>query len=550
MKKLVIYLSLLVAASQYGCKKFLDITPIDKLTGNNFYQTVDDVEANINQMYGSLYSKYSQTATAAITGEARSGEVIPANQASEIDRWAGRVGGHTRIAPNPSGNTTPQTIPGSSYNDYTGIEDLLDPDRPYSYNRNGSLDWARYNFRSIMNWNPYYQVIQSANILVGKLEEGIPALNDAQTRRYIAEAKFIRNFCYLTLVRLYGDVVYYTKPFQKDPLPRENMVSVVNKCIADMKANYKDLPRKFTDPSLRGVRATQGAAIGLMMHLNMWNAGFDLNNRPAYWSETAALGQELITNGDFRLLDISEWSTVTKGRSEESLFELFNTINYNIGGGFAANPRDFGYSFTHFPYRRPEYVSRFNYNIFTEEYMRKLYPDQTSPDLRLNTWFVAPFDQNNTTFQLLKFAGNTLNTGQGPDDALAADNSYLIMRYADAVLLAAEANANLGNDNDAIAQLQIVRKRASVPAFPGAPGDTRGLKDAIFWERAKELMGEGHRYFDLVRTRRIMNREYADNILTTDKFNRGAWTWPIEKSARNNNPYMTLNQYWQNLRNN
>ncbi|WP_285008910.1 RagB/SusD family nutrient uptake outer membrane protein [Pedobacter faecalis] len=542
MKKLVIYLSLLVVASQYGCKKFLDITPIDKLTGNNFYQTVDDVEANITDMYSTLYNKYAQTATAAITGEARSGEVIPANQASEVDRWAGRVGGHTRIAPNPNGNTTPQTIPGSSYNDYTGIEELLDPSRP----------WANsvYNFRSIMNWNAYYQVIQSANILVSKLEEGIPGLNANQTRQYVAEAKFIRNFCYLTLVRLYGDVVYYTKAFQKDPLPRENMVSVVNKCIADMKASYKDLPRGYSNPSLRGVRATQGAAMGLMMHLNMWNAGFDLNNRVNYWNETAALGEELISSNDFRLLPISEWSTVTKGRSEESLFELFNTINYNIGVGLTANPRDFGYSFTHFPYRRPEYVSRYNFNIFTEEYMRKLYPDQTAPDLRLSTWFLAPYDQNNTTFQLLKFAGNTLNTGQGPDDALATDNSYLIMRYPDAILLAAEANANLGNDDVAISQLYKVRERAGLPGYPDAPGDSRGLKDAIFWERSKELMGEGHHYFDLVRTRRIMNREYADNILTTDKFNRGAWTWPIDKSARNNNPYMTLNQYWQNLRNN
>jgi len=35
-------------------------------------------------------------------------------------------------------------------------------------------------------------------------------------------------------------------------------------------------------------------------------------------------------------------------------------------------------------------------------------------------------------------------------------------------------------------------------------------------------------------------------VLTLDKFNRGAWTWPINRNAMNNNPYMTLNDYWTN----
>lgn len=538
MKKVIICLLIVVSASQYSCKKFLNITPIDKLTGNNFYKSADDIEANITDMYGMLFDKYTRTAFAGATGEFRSGEVVPALQGGEGRYGTARLGGHTRIAPNPNGSTDKQTIPTSTVNDRTLLEAIRNtPENP--------TPWSGYRFWDLTIWNEYYKVIQSANILVSKLEEGIPALTEQQTKRYIGEAKFIRCFCYFTMVRLYGDVIYYTTAFQKDPLPRENMVSVINKCIADLKDNRKDLPLSFTDPSLKGVRATQGAAIGLLMNMYMWNAGFDLPNRTSYWTETASLGQEIMSSGAFRLLPLTEWATVAKGRSDESLFELFRTLNYNqdlnnpFEQSYAYSP--FGDAFIHFPYKQPEYTHRFSFNVFTEEYMRKLYPD--AGDGRLTVWFVAPFDQNAETFQLRKFALNTFIDANRPDLDLNPDNTYLIMRYSDAILLRAEALANLNaEDPEAIKALNEVRLRANAAPYPGN-GDIN-LKDAIFWERSKELMGEGSHYFDLVRTRRILNRQWTDNPLTSDKFNRGGWTWPIDQSALTNNPYMTLNNYW------
>jgi len=534
MKKVFICLLIAVSASQYSCKKFLDITPKDMLTGNNYYKNADDIESNITDMYGRLFDKYTRTSFAGATGEFRSGEVIPAIQGGDGRLGAARIGGHRRQAPDPKGSTDRLNIPLTSVNDRDGLIDAIRRDSP----------WSGYQFWDLTIWNEYYQVIQSANILVSKLEEGIPALSDQQTKRYIAEAKFIRCFCYFTMVRLYGDVVYYTNAFQKDPLPRENMVSVLNKCIADLKDNRKDLPVTFTDPSQKGVRASQGAAIGLLMNMYMWNAGFDLANRNEYWTETANLGEELMNSGAYRLLPLTEWATVVKGRSDESLFELFRTLNYNqdlnnpFEQAYAYAP--FGDGFIHFPYKQPEYTHRYSFNVFTYEYMKKLYP--TESDGRLIVWFVAPFDQNPETFQLRKFALNTFADANRPDLDLNPDNTFLIQRYSDAILLRAEALANLGGRDDEAAQvLNEVRIRANAPSYTNDEGS---LKDAIFLERAKELMGEGSHYFDLVRTRRIQSKQWTDNPLTADKFSRGAWTWPIDQSALTNNPYMALNNYW------
>jgi len=530
MKKIMICLLVVLGTSQYSCKKFLNITPIDKLTGNNFYQNADDIESNITDMYGRLFDKYTRTSFAGATGEFRSGEAIPAVQGGDVRRNIGRLGGHTRQAPDPKGSTEKQVIPTTVIDDRLLLEAVQ-----------GN---ANYNFGDITYWEDYYRVIQAANLLLSKVQEGIVTLSAEQSKRYIAEARFIRSFCYFQMVRLYGDVVYYTTPYQKDPLPREDMVSVLNKCIADLKAAKPDLPWTMTDPSQRGVRASRGAVVGLMMNMNMWNAGFDPSRKAEYYDETTLLGEELIASGAYRLLPLTEWATVSKGRSEESLFELFRTLNYNDADNpFAqANPYSpFADAFIHFPYKQPEYTHRYSNAVFTEEYMTKLFPDRG--DGRLDTWFVAPFDQNPETFQLKKFAFNTFVDANNPGLDINPDNTYLIMRYADAILLCAEAYAEKGDLAAAEIKLNMIREKRGLSAFPGAEGDSE-IKDAIFWERAKELLGEGTHYFDLVRTKRILNKQYVENPLTFDKFNRGAWTWPINSSALDNNRFMRLNDYW------
>ncbi|TSJ43056.1 RagB/SusD family nutrient uptake outer membrane protein [Mucilaginibacter corticis] len=546
MKKVIICLLVVMVASQYGCKKFLDLTPIDKLTGNNYFQSANDVEAFINDQYGRLYEKYVQTNTAGGTGEMRSGEVIPSSNTQTTDYWGGEfidaalVGGHTRTVANSGLDVGPQTIANTAVDDYNLF-------LAATQNANYLGHPVRYQFYHLTQWSEYYQVIQSVNILISKLQEGIPALTSDQTKAYIAEAKFIRCYSYFFMVRLYGDVVYYTAAYQKDPLPRMNMVTVVNNCIADLEPSKNDLPVAINDPIKRGVRASRGAIIGLLMNMYMWNAGFDPANATKDYTKTAALGAELRNSGAFDLLPIAEWNTVTKGRSTESLFEFFSTVNYNNTSPvfqFAPN----GVSFIHFPYKLPEYNSRASFCVFTTQYMQKLFPDVS--DKRVSIWFESAYNQNAETFQMLKFAGNTnLDVTNDPNNQSNPDNTYLIMRYADALLLEAEAQSDLGNEEAAAIPLNKVRLRAEAQLWSGVgQGSDAGyatMGDAIFYERAKELIGEGTHYFDLVRTKRILSKKYTDNPLTRDKFDRGAWTWPIDPAVLSkNNPYMTLNQYW------
>ncbi|WP_316824465.1 RagB/SusD family nutrient uptake outer membrane protein [Pedobacter miscanthi] len=503
MKKVIIYTLILAATFCLpACKKFLDIQPLDKLTGNNFFKSKEDVVANIYNLSRMVFGKYNETHFIGATGEYRSGEVLYESQSDNA--------------------------PSREFVEYLGKNNLL-----YLISR--GRPWDYYNFDRITDWTAYYQTIQGANILIAKLDEGIPGISEAEKNSFKAEAAFIRAFSYFTMVRLYGNVVYYTDPFHSAALPRENFVSVLNKCIADLKTYKNSIAWTYTDPSLRGVRAGRGSIVALMMEMNMWNAGFDQGNAKKYYQETADLGREMIASNAFRLLPINEWATVVKGRSEESLFEFYRSINY---GDANLNVAPIADMFLHYPYKRPEYTHRVSFAYYRGEYMQKLFQD--GGDKRITTWFNEDIFADNGKFMMLKFAQNSFSTGE--EDA-NPDNTFMIFRYGGEILLAAEALANIDEDTEAIKLLNMVRNRAGASPYTPSNGN---LKDFIFYERSRELIGEGHHYFDLVRTKRILSSQWSYNPLTSDKFNRGGWTWPLNSNALNNNPYMVLNEYWVN----
>ncbi|WP_243732603.1 RagB/SusD family nutrient uptake outer membrane protein [Pedobacter metabolipauper] len=488
--------------SQFSCKKFLDVKPLDKLTGNNFYQNKEDVEAVINDMSRMMFDKFNETQFVGATGEYRSGEVKhePASDGGPIRRCV----------------------------EIAGTNNLLELMSNGTWNNT-------YHFERITQWMTYYKIIQAANILVFKLNEGIPALSAVETKQYLGEAKFARCLAYFFMVRLYGDVVYYTDAYHIEALPRESMVSVFNKCIADLKSNMNDMPWGFSDPAQKGVRASRGSIIALIMNMNMWNAGFDGSNATKYWRETAEMGDVLIKSNAYRLLPLTEWAVVARGRSDESLFELFRTVNY---GDYVWPGAPISDMFIHFPYKQPQSRFQLSYAYYKAEYMQKIFPE-TDPDKRKDAWFQNMY-ANTGEFLLLKVAMNKYTEGTEDNNP---ENTFQIFRYADAILLRAEALANLNEDVDALTALNMVRKRADAPNYIGTGQE---LKDFIFNERSRELFGEGVLYFDLIRTKRILTRTWTSNPLTLDQFNRGGWTWPIDGAARDNNPFMVLNTYWTN----
>ncbi|WP_394355227.1 hypothetical protein [Pedobacter roseus] len=146
MKKVIIY-TIIIAATFClpACKKFLDVQPLDKLTGNNFFQSKDDVVANIYNLSRIVFNKYNETHFIGATGEYRSGEVLYESQSDHA--------------------------PARSFVEVLGKNNLLTL-------LSGGVPWVtdiNYNFYRITDWTGYYQAIQGQTSSSLNLMKAFPA---------------------------------------------------------------------------------------------------------------------------------------------------------------------------------------------------------------------------------------------------------------------------------------------------------------------------------------------------------------------------------------
>lgn len=502
--KIIYLLALVLIVGQTGCKKFLNVKPLDKLAGNSFFQDRQDVESNVWDTYGLLRDKTGAYPFLPWAGDLRSGMMGAAPEATDRD--------YRFMVPM---NDLSEILTGSNANTWWWV--------------------GTFGTGNFFTWKGYYQVIAAANNLYFEVgRKPISGLSDKDVKSYQAEAVFLRCLTYFFIVRTWGDVPYYTDAYHETPLPREDMVTVMNNCIDDLVKVKDDLPWTYTDPALRGVRATKGSALALLMNMAMWNAGFDKGNLKQYAQKTADWGKEIIDSKSYELLPMEDFHTMFKGRSKEGLFEIAQNSNY----GEVLSYNTFPDMVLHYPYKRPISTHHYSFCYYRSTFLQMLFPTG-QPDLRVQYWFDENMMVDNGNFQYLKFT-NVFAIEDGED--VNPDNNIIIFRYAGAILLRAEALADLGQTDEAVKMLNLVRARAHATLYSGGGGDN--LLTAIFAERAKELMGEGHYYYDLVRTGKVMDQQWDYYPLTKAQFDNRAWTWPLNPSVQNNNPYIQLNSYW------
>jgi len=503
-----------------GCKKLLNVTPIEAQSGNNFWKSRDDVEKFTNGIYARLRDKIAGVPTFFRYTDKM---FFPALEMR---------GNNVSVLGSDNGSGT-TALTNLVFNNMRGIINAPNTGTNFnSPNYPGIL-------KDIMDWKAWYDIIAASNILYFEIDK-VPSssLSDVERKKYKAEAVFMRNLSYMFICKLFGDAIYYTDAYHSKPLARTAQVEVMKKCIADMSASKNDLPVFYNDASSNGFRPTKASAIALLMHLNMWTAAWDTADKMKYYEAVKTLAIELDTYSNYKILPITAENTlrIFKGRSSENLFGVLQDVAY---GESFAQPAGYSYFFAHFPYQGvPTKVN--SYMTYDKSFIVKLFPAGI-PDARLTNWF-ENYDSGTGAFQFKKFA-NLYTTGSGAALSVTSDDSAIIFRLPDCYLLTAEALAELGDDGGARDFANRVRQAAAAPALIQSGED---LKDEIYKERCRELIGEGQYFFDLVRTKRVVNSDFTKSPMSVSNFNSGAWTWPLAISAteRSANPYLIGNNFW------
>ncbi|WP_027375243.1 MULTISPECIES: RagB/SusD family nutrient uptake outer membrane protein [Chryseobacterium] len=363
-------------------------------------------------------------------------------------------------------------------------------------------------------WKDFYQGVARANLLIERVPGA--SMSDDLKKRYIAEAKVLRSLYYFELVRMFGNIpiILKTLKFNDDywHIPQAKPSDVYAQIENDINAAIPDL--MMTASGNDKGRITQGTARAILGKIYLYDkkmpeaaAQFaEVNGTPG---GTSQYGYKLVANyAD--LFKVGPETSDPYKFSTESILEVMHTNKGNSDWGFWGQGKDEGnsinvmvcprsYSLKNIPNNdAPDIFSGWAFNTVTDDYVTFM---QGDPRLNVTVFnakqLVADGKASyspafaDTGYFLNKYLPtNALKSSLPGPAELNFRQNYIAIRLADTYLMEAEALGASGGRAQAL--LDAVRARVGLASVPVS---LQAIKD----ERRRELAGEGHRWFDLVR---------------------------------------------------
>lgn len=358
-------------------------------------------------------------------------------------------------------------------------------------------------------WRISYRIIFGTNKVIEAIPEGQGAAYD----QIKGENYFLRAMTYFNLVRVYGRPYYQNNetslavPISLNPIiphdyaPKRNTVKeVYAQIISDL-----EKAAVLMTQSKPNNYASKETAWALLSRVYLYMGGTPANPQLDYNTKAVEYADKVITSNKYTLLQGAAYSNSFNVDSKTNKEAIFSFRHDNTNGN-AINefltPRDVW--------------GNLNYGEYgaSSDYMAIL--DQNPEDLRKNfvkketdTRLVAPNQSRNT---INKFNFEQVNPPGGFAYSPESKSGTPYIRIAEMYLNKAEALAKLGRDNEALTALNLVRTRATAPAWTTATLGTANMTvfAAALNERRLELAWEGHSTYDNFRNGLDMYRSYTD----------------------------------------
>jgi len=354
-------------------------------------------------------------------------------------------------------------------------------------------------------WDNFYSALKVANDIIANAPGG--QASDAAKQKAIGEAHLMRGMLYFNLVRMFGGVPLRTAPPTQDDvnLPRATREEVYNLVISDLQTAKS----MMTTSPIVG-RPSRYAATALLGKVYLTLAGNDAAS--PYWQMAKTELLDVVANGGYALeRSFASLFNATNENTKESIIE----IQYTIGGGpngqftnfFTPNQSTLTPLATNGPFGR----NRVNKDIFDRH--RTQYPTDPRIDVsyvygsytRLNGGNQNVYP-NNTGAQGWPYIKKYVDPAYV---ATFSNRNFIYLRYADVLLMLAEAENEINGPASAYQYVNQVLTRARDKNGDGTviattPANWSGMtqtefRDRILRERRYELIGECHLYHDVRR---------------------------------------------------
>ena len=355
-------------------------------------------------------------------------------------------------------------------------------------------------------WSGHFSAIISANKAIDVLNKG--TLEATTKNRLLGEARFLRGLYYFNMVRFFGGVPKITTaPLASEGnsqalQTRATSAEIYALIIEDLQFSVDNLPVK-NDPGSQVGRATKGAAQSYLSKVYLYQKN---------WQKAYDLSQAVIASGryslvqDYNLIFREKPSNTLGGNNNsESVFEVQTGINVGenavsplFSNGQGPRGRG-GWNDLGFGLNTPTAnLAGFYEPGDTRRNATIIFINPTLPGNSRGTvlWdgFRIPSKDSveNDRYNYKAYHSALLESPQVSNNKDTKPKNIRLMRYAEVLLVNAEAAANLGNTGDATVKLNMVRSRANLAASTGTISN-------IWNERRTELAMEQDRFFDLVR---------------------------------------------------
>jgi hypothetical protein len=404
-------------------------------------------------------------------------------------------------------------------------------------------------------WTRIYGEISAANCAIDGIANKIPAgkISDADKQSLIAEAKVLRAFDYFRLVRLFGAVPYIdyfvTDPTSVASVTKTSTDDIYSKIIADLEASKDLLPNTFDGSGPMRSRISKGTAYTILadVYLTRENWALAAQNAEYVITNAATFGYMLLP--DFKDLynfyvahDTKEYiwsiefSSTSSGYSygRDQLAELSAVPGCDWNGWGTV-------------YTTPAALNEFN----VADYRRKItFFEQAPYGGVMRNW---PQWTPNANPGVAKYFRSFIGTPR-EKTAWITDMHFPIYRYAEVLLIAAEAESQGSSPSNAYQYINQVRARArnfnGVVGSSTYPPDLAGglasgaLRDSVIKERKLELAFEYKRWFDITRLNLTLSTVYGpggtDPLPNASSITQAFRLLPIPQTEINKNPNLGL----------
>jgi hypothetical protein len=467
MKKRIIAIALCAAVSLNGChEKFLEEDAYSFLTPANFYTNARDAQAAVNAVYKSLYNSngdyygYNLLSLNEIATETTTSTLwSPADEHGRLDIWDPRVG----------------DLPGL----YTAT----------------------------------FVIINQANAVL----DNVPriAMDETLKNRILGEAYFLRALAYFNGVRVYGDLpllLSETKALENLQVSNAPAAQIYGQIIEDLTFAKENLPSAKTYAAADRGRAGRSAAKTLLAKVYLTRGSEPGLAQGGDYQEAVNLLREVIADGDHNLEEsFAKVFDIANENNPEVIFDIQLTRVPGLGGRFTTQIATGSTRDTYSP------------SFATMNVEQAFYNSYAPGDQRLDATF-----HNTVTLlsngNVVRYDPANPRAGGFPQDTPgfrkfvdfdrtarlnAEEPNFIVLRYADVLLMLAEGinQVNNGPTAEAYDLVNRIRRRAfgKSLAAPDAAVDLpagldyNGFREALLTERRKELVMEGHGWFDGMR---------------------------------------------------